>query len=139
MRGAPEPEAQQQRQRAVVEAFLAASREGNFAGLLSLLDPDVVLHADQDAVDAAAANRAAGAPPLSREVRGARAVADAFAGRARAARLALIEGWPGATFAPGGKPRAAFTFTIGDDGRVRAVEIISNAASVTALTISLEV
>jgi RNA polymerase sigma-70 factor (ECF subfamily) len=137
VQGAPVPEARKQRQRAIVEAFLAASRDGDFAALLSLLDPEVVLRADQDAVESAAANRAAGAPPLAREVRGARAVADAFAGRARAARLASIDGWPGAAFAPGGTPRAAFTFTV-EHGRIRAIEVVSNPASLEALAISFD-
>src|SRR5438270_11354347 len=62
------------RQRAVVDAFLAAARGGDFEGLLELLDPDVVCRAD-----AAAAAMGADA-----EVRGADAVTKTFAGRARA-------------------------------------------------------
>src|SRR5438270_789804 len=67
------------RQRAVVDAFLAASREGNFDTLLALLDPDVVLHADPAAV----------ATGATAEVRGAPDVARQFAGRARVAQPAL--------------------------------------------------
>src|SRR6185295_5898583 len=50
------------RQREVVEAFLAASRDGDFNALLALLDPQVVLRADRLAVEASAARVAAGAP-----------------------------------------------------------------------------
>ena len=50
----------------VVSAFIAAARDGDFDELLTLLDPDVVLRADAAAVEAAAANQAAGAPLLSR-------------------------------------------------------------------------
>src|SRR5215469_11435272 len=47
VRGAPVPEANQQQQRKIVDAFLKASREGNFEGLLAVLDPDVVFRADE--------------------------------------------------------------------------------------------
>ena len=70
------PDQDAARRREVVSAFLAASRGGDFAGLLKLLDPDVVLRADPTAA-------AFGATP---ELRGAGAVAEQFSGRARAAR-----------------------------------------------------
>jgi RNA polymerase sigma-70 factor, ECF subfamily len=111
------------RQREVVDAFLAASRRGDFGALLALLDPDVVLRADPLAVEASAARLAQGAPALAAELRGATNVADAFSGRARAAQLALIDGAAGAVWAPGGKPRAAFTFAV-SEGRITAIEIL---------------
>src|SRR5262249_59939431 len=64
------------RQRAVVDAFLAASRDGDFDALLALLDPAVVLRADRTVVRRPRSG-------LDAEVRGARAVAGAFVGRAR--------------------------------------------------------
>src|SRR5437667_6879574 len=70
------------RQREVVDAFLAASRSGDFDALLAVLDPDAVLRADQAAVHMGA----------SEEVRGALAMAKQFSGRARAAKLALVNG-----------------------------------------------
>jgi RNA polymerase sigma-70 factor (ECF subfamily) len=115
------------RRRHVVDAFLAASRSGDFAALLSLLDPDVVLRADAAAV-------ASGAAPL---VRGARAVAETFAGRARAARLALVDGLPGAAWAPGGVPRVVFRFSIVDD-RVAAIELLADADLLAAITVAIE-
>src|SRR5437016_9368775 len=72
------------RQQEVVEAFLAASRRGDFEALVSLLDPDAVLRADRAAVKAATANREKGAPLLAPQVRGGRAVANALVGRAQA-------------------------------------------------------
>jgi RNA polymerase sigma factor (sigma-70 family) len=105
------------RQREVVAAFLAASREGNFAALLALLDPEVVLRADSAAV-------AAGA---TKEVHGAAAVAQTFAGRARAARPALIEGAPGLVWAPGGQPRVAFAFTL-KEGSIVAIDLFADPA-----------
>ena len=110
------------RQREVVDAFLAASRGGDFDALLAVLDPDVVLHADRTATDAAAARVAQGAPApaLASELRGARAVADSFRGRARGARPALIDGLAGAAWAPGGTARAVFAFTFGPGATRRA-------------------
>ena len=96
------PDADLTLQRKVVDAFLAASREGSFDALLAVLDPDVVLRADRAAVQAGAL----------REVRGAAAVAETFSGRARFAQPALVNGAVGAMWAPGGRPRVVFGFTI---------------------------
>ena len=111
------------RQREIVGAFLAAAREGDFAGLLAVLDPDVVLRADAAAVLASAAREAAGAPKLPREARGAASVAEAFAGRAREAQLALVDGAVGAVWAPGGRPRAVFRFTVSDE-TIAGIDVI---------------
>jgi RNA polymerase sigma factor (sigma-70 family) len=116
-------DADRTRQREVVEAFLAASRGGDFNALLALLDPDVVLRADRAAVQVSAARQGEGAPALAAEVRGAAVVADTFSGRARAAQLALVNGAAGAVWAPGGQPRAAFTFTIAR-GKIAAIDIL---------------
>src|SRR5260221_326848 len=79
MRGAATvPDADLTRSREVVDAFLAASRGGDFDALLAVLDPDVVVRADRAAVSVGA----------SREVRGAPAVAKQFSGRARGAQPA---------------------------------------------------
>lgn len=105
------------RRREIVEAFLAASRNGDFATLLTLLDPEVVLRADPAAV-------AVGA---SGEVRGAEAVAGTFSGRARFAQLALVDGAVQAVWAPGGKPRILFTFRI-VGGKIDAIELLADPA-----------
>jgi RNA polymerase sigma-70 factor, ECF subfamily len=89
-------------QQSVVDAFLAASRNGDFEALLAVLDPDVVVRAD----DAAA--RLGG----SRETRGADAVAKAFMGRAQAARSARVDGAVGAVVAPRGRLLLVLGFTI---------------------------
>jgi RNA polymerase sigma-70 factor (ECF subfamily) len=98
----------------VVNAFLTASRTGDFAALLALLDPDVVLRADGAAVRTGAAA----------EVVGAKAVAETFSGRAKHARLALVDGTPGAVWAAGGKPRIVFDFSI-IDGMIAAIELVA--------------
>ncbi len=103
------------RQRKLVEAFLAASRDGNLLGLLELLAPDVVLAADPVAV------RMGSSP----EVRGAAAVAATFKGRALAARLALIDGVAGLVWSHGGEPRVVFTFAM-RDGKIARVELVAD-------------
>jgi RNA polymerase sigma-70 factor, ECF subfamily len=102
------------RRREVVDAFLAASQGGDFDALLAVLDPEVVLRADRAAVQT-------GAP---REVRGAAAVARTFAGRARAAQPALVNGAPGLVWAPGGTPRVVFDFTI-TRGKILQIEMVA--------------
>jgi RNA polymerase sigma-70 factor (ECF subfamily) len=125
-----------QRQQEIVEAFLAASRLGNFEALIDLLDPDAVLRADRAAVEAAAANRDRGAPLLQPEVRGVRAVARALAGRASAARPALIEGTPGAVWAPGGRPAAVFAFHLVGE-TISEIEVVSDPQLVAALRVEM--
>lgn len=123
------------RQRAVVDAFLAASREGRFEDLLQLLDPDVVLRADQVAVDAAHA-RGGNAPALAEVVRGRDAVMSAFAGRAQAARPAMVDGVVGAAWVPGGTPRAAFCITV-RAGKVVAIEVLADPDTIHSLDVTL--
>lgn len=108
--GQPDP----RRQGELVDAFLAAAREGDFERLLALLDPDVVLRADEEAVRLGAA----------RETRGAEEVV-AFAHWARGARRALLEGAPAAVWLPGGRLRVAWSFTT-TGGRITAVELIAD-------------
>lgn len=124
------------RQQEVVEAFLAASRQGDFEELVALLDPDAVLRADRAAVASATANRERGAPLLAPEVRGGDAVARTLVGRAAAAQLALIEGSPGAVWAPGGRPRAVFAFHVVGT-TIAEIEIVTEPAVVRALRVEL--
>ncbi len=91
------------RQAALVDAFLAAARGGDFDALLAVLDPDVVLRADEQAV-------ALGAAP---ETRGAERVA-VFSRFARGARRALVDGAAAAVWMPGGRLRVVYEFTIGE-------------------------
>jgi RNA polymerase sigma-70 factor (ECF subfamily) len=113
------------RQREVVTAFLAASRDGDFSALLALLHPDAVLRADQTAVKVAAANQAKGAPAFKSEIRGAEHVAETLKGRARGAQLALVDGFTGATWAPSGKPVVVFAFAV-RDGKIEEIDVIMN-------------
>jgi RNA polymerase sigma factor (sigma-70 family) len=119
--------ADRSRQRQVVEAFLAASRGGDFEALLALLDPEVVLRAD------GAAERL-GAP---KEVRGAPAVAAALVkGRAQGVRRALVNGAAGAVWAPGGKVRVVTSFTI-EDGLIVRMDLIAEPAVLAGLDLEV--
>lgn len=120
-------------QREIVAAFFAAAREGRLDALVRLLAPGVVLRADATAAHM-------GAEP---EVLGARAVAETFSGRAQAARLARVDGQYGAVWAPGGKPRVVFRFTlegnaivainlIADPDALATMDIVTDGAQVTA-------
>jgi RNA polymerase sigma-70 factor (ECF subfamily) len=119
--GTPDP----LRQREIVEAFLAASRGGDFDGLLSLLDPDAICRAD-------AAAAAMGSPAVA--VAGAHNVAEFFAGRAKAARPALLGGDAGLVWMHRGEVKVAFDFTI-RDGVIVAIDLIADPGHLADLDI----
>jgi RNA polymerase sigma-70 factor, ECF subfamily len=112
------------RRREVVAAFLAASREGDFDALLTMLDPDIVLRADS-----AAAQMGADAEAI-----GARAVAGVFSGRAKALRLALIDGAPGAVWTLRGETRVVFAFTF-TGSTITAIEQIADPERIARLEV----
>ncbi|SDD51236.1 sigma-70 family RNA polymerase sigma factor [Actinokineospora iranica] len=130
------PEADLARQREVVDAFLTASRDGDFTALLTVLAPDVVLRADPMAVAGATANQAAGAPVLAAEVRGAASVAKAFTGRARAVGLALVDGAVGGMWAPDGEPRVVFDIVV-SGGKIVAIDVVADPAHLAELDLSV--
>jgi RNA polymerase sigma-70 factor (ECF subfamily) len=114
-------------QRRVVDAFLAAARDGDFEGLLAVLDPDVVLRAD------------AGALPLSREVHGAPAVAAGamqFAALARSGRPALVNGAAGLVAAPEGRPFSVLGFTIAG-GLIVEIDVLADPERLRAIDVSV--
>jgi RNA polymerase sigma-70 factor (ECF subfamily) len=124
---APVPDADLARQREVVEAFLAAAREGDFEALLAVLDPDVVLRADRGALGA------------SQEVRGASAViaqARNFSHLAGFARAALVNGAAGVVVAPRGRPFAVAGFTVAD-GKIVEIDILADPARVRELDLTV--
>ncbi len=120
------PDADVTHQREVVNAFLAASRGGDFDALLAVLDPDVVLRADRAAVQMGA----------SKEVRGAAAVAETFSGRARAAQPALVDGNVGLVWARGGRPAVVFDFTIAH-GKIVALDMVADPERLRRLDLTV--
>jgi RNA polymerase sigma factor (sigma-70 family) len=120
--GAPR-DADLARQRQVVGAFLAASRDGDFDALIALLDPDVVA-------------RSAGAP---RGVRGARAVAEhalMFSARTRYAQPALVNGAVGIVVAPHGHLATVLTFVL-RSGRIAEIDIVAAPARLRELEVAV--
>ena len=106
------------RQWTVVDAFLAASREGDFEGLLAILDPDIVLRAD------------AGQGPLgpSTLIRGPRAViaqAQRFASLGRFAHRVLVNGAPGFLVVKDGEALAVIAATV-RNGKIAEMDILSD-------------
>jgi RNA polymerase sigma factor (sigma-70 family) len=130
VRGAtPEPDVDLARQRQVVDAFLAAARGGDFEGLVALLDPDVVLRVDRGALR----------PGASREVRGAPAVAEqalTFAGGARFARRALVNGAAGFVVAPRGRPIAVAGFTVAH-GKIVEMDVLADPERLRELDLTV--
>jgi len=113
------------RQREVVEAFLAASRAGDFDALLAVLDPDVVLRMGRVASGAAT------------EFRGAAVVAKrAVKGGARAAQPALVNGAVGVVVAPRGRLMMVLGFTIAG-GRIVAIDAISDPERLRQLDLAV--
>jgi RNA polymerase sigma factor (sigma-70 family) len=114
-------------QRRVIDAFLAASREGDFEALLEVLDPDVVFRVD-----------AGGVPPRARPpVEGAAAVAAQILERgspfARFARPAIVNGNAGVVVVPRKRPVAVVGFVVAD-GRIAEIDVIADPAKLRRLS-----
>ena len=113
-------------QRALVNAFLAASREGDFEGLVAVLDPEHRLPRDRGATSLRAR------PPIV----GAEAVAERVLAEgspfAALARPALVNGGAGVVVGRPGKPFAVVSFTI-TGGRIAAIDLITDQAKLNRL------
>ena len=118
VRAADVPEVDLARQREVVEAFLAASRGGDFAALLRVLDPDVAVRADAHATPTHAVIQLRGADPVARQ-------ALAFARRAGDAAVVLLDGAPAIVVRPHGRLVTIMRFFIGTGG-IAAIEVIAD-------------
>ena len=117
------------RQRRVAEAFLAASRGGDLARLIAVLDPDVVLTSDAAAVPGGVARTIRGAQAVAR---GARVAAE----RSRYGRVALVNGAPGLVMAPGGRLVVALAFTYSED-RITGIDVIADPGRLAGLDIAV--
>src|SRR5215510_13069064 len=125
VRGGEAHDADLVRQRAVVDAFMAALRAGDFEGLLAVLDPDLVVRADMP-----------GAPPS--EVRGAALFAKGAVSYGHLARLtqpALVDGTIGVVVAPLGRLVRALRFTIAN-GKITEIDVIGTPERLRELEVS---
>jgi RNA polymerase sigma factor (sigma-70 family) len=122
------PDADLDRQREVVDAFMAAAREGDFAALVAVLDPDVVLRADMGAL-----------PGASREIRGAEMVASQALMFSRLGVLiqpALINGVAGAVSLRDGKPISVGAFTV-RGGKIVAIDFLADPERLSQLDLTI--
>ncbi|MGW5608049.1 sigma-70 family RNA polymerase sigma factor [Streptomyces sp. NPDC003753] len=118
VKGTPAPEADLPRQRRVVDAYLAATRAGDFDGLLALLHPDVVLRADRSVVPTPEPIRIAGAHPVAKG-------AMASMGRARFTAAVLVDGRLGLAMLEAGRLRLVLSFTLAD-GLITEIDVIAD-------------
>jgi RNA polymerase sigma-70 factor (ECF subfamily) len=130
VRGAPVPDVDLDGQRAVVDAFLAAARNGDFEGLLAVLDPDVVLRSDGGVAR----------PGFVRLVRGAEAVAAGALGFRRfseSSRRVLVNGTPGVvSWTPDGNLLAVAAFTV-KGGKIVSIEALADPDRLRELDLTI--
>jgi RNA polymerase sigma-70 factor (ECF subfamily) len=130
VQGAPVPDVDLDGQWAVVDAFLAAARDGDFEGLLAVLDPDVVVRSDGGLAR----------PGLASLVRGAQAVAEQsmlFRQFAETSTRVLVNGVPGGVaWAPDGSPFAVLALTV-KGGRVIALDVLADPDRLPQLDLTL--
>jgi RNA polymerase sigma-70 factor (ECF subfamily) len=125
VQGASVPDPDVDRQRAVVDAFFAAAREGDFDALVAVLDPDVVLRSDGGVTR----------PSASAFVRGATAVASravAFSLPGASLRPVLVNGAAGVVVMVDGQPFSVMGFTV-TDGKVSAIDVLADPERIRSL------
>jgi RNA polymerase sigma factor (sigma-70 family) len=125
---APTPDADLTRQRAVVDAFFAASRNGDFAALVAVLDPDVVLRSDGGPAR----------PGASAVIHGGSTVAEqalTFARLSPFVRPALVNGAAGVVVAPRGRPFSVMGFTV-RNGRIIAIDVLADPTRLRQLDLA---
>jgi RNA polymerase sigma-70 factor, ECF subfamily len=128
VRGAPVPDADLTAQWEVVDAFLAAVREGDFDALVALLDPDVVLRGDAGSLSG-----------LSRRVQGAKAVAGQalyWSQSGLITRRALVNGAPGTVSIRDGKPFSVGAFTV-KNGKIVEIDFLADPERIAQLDLTL--
>jgi RNA polymerase sigma factor (sigma-70 family) len=125
---APTPDADLTRQRAVVDAFFAASRNGDFAALVAVLDPDVVLRSDGGP----------SRPGASAVIHGGSTVAEQaliFARLSPFVRPALVNGAAGVVVAPRGRPFSVMGFTV-RNGKIIAIDVLADPTRLRQLDLA---
>ncbi len=129
VRGVPAPDADLPRRRRAVDAYLAATRGGDFDALVSLLHPDVVLRADAAVVPTPEPFAVTGVEPVARG-------AMASMARARLTGVVLVDGRVGLAMAENGRLRVVLRFTFADDGLITGIDVIAEPDRLDELHIS---
>ena len=124
------PDAGMVAQRKAVDAFFAAGRDGDFDGLVSALDPDVVLRGDFGVTGPGrpAVFRAQGAASVA-------GLARSYAAPERGVRAATVNGAAGAVIFVAGRATAIMGFVV-RDGRVAAIDVLADPARIARLDLS---
>jgi len=125
---APTPDADLTRQRAVVDAFFAASRNGDFAALVAVLDPDVVLRSDGGPARPGASAVVHGGPTVAGQ-------ALTFARLSPFVRPALVNGAAGVVVAPRGRPFSVMGFTV-RDGKIITIDVLADPTRLRQLDLA---
>ncbi|WP_217250774.1 sigma-70 family RNA polymerase sigma factor [Streptomyces sp. AC602_WCS936] len=132
VRGVPVPDADPPRRRRAVDAYLAATRGGDFDALVSLLHPEVVLRADAAVVPTPEPFAVSGVEPVARG-------AMASMARARFTGVVLVDGRVGLAMAEHGRLRVVLRFTFADDAhddRITGIDVIAEPNQLNKLLIS---
>jgi RNA polymerase sigma-70 factor (ECF subfamily) len=126
---APTPDADLARQREVVDAFFAASRNGDFAALVAVLDPDVVLRSDGGLARPSASAVIHGGPTVAGQ-------ALTYAKLSPFVQPALVNGAAGVVVAPGGRPVSVMGFIV-RNGRILAIDVLADPDRLRQLNLAV--
>ncbi|MGZ3100418.1 sigma-70 family RNA polymerase sigma factor [Streptomyces sp. H72] len=129
VRGVPAPDADAPRRRRAVDAYLAATRGGDFDALVALLHPDVVLRADAAVVPTPAPVEITGVEPVARGAMASMACA-------RFTGVLLVDGRLGLAMAENGRLRVVLRFTFADDGLITGIDVVAEPDRLSELHIS---
>jgi RNA polymerase sigma-70 factor (ECF subfamily) len=118
----PDPDTDTAAQRQLVNAFLAAARDGDFAALVAVLDPQVVFRVDRGGDPARALEPVVGSEQVAENV-----VTNRYRVFADAARPAIVNGTAGLLIVPGDRPIAVIGFAM-RGGRISEIDVIADPA-----------
>jgi RNA polymerase sigma-70 factor (ECF subfamily) len=125
--GSPAADPDQRLRRAAVDAFLAAAREGDFDALVAILAPDVTVSSDVP-----------GRPGVTSLIRGATTVAGGaitYSTLARASIPVLVDGLPGIAMALGTPQARVLAFAVTGDGRIAAIDVVTDPVRLATLDV----
>jgi len=117
------------RQREVVDAFMAAARDGDFEALMNVLDPDIVVRADEGALPAGALRVVRGAEAVARSAVG-------FASLGLLQRPAVVNGVAGAVAMRDGEVFSIGAFTV-RGGKIVAIDFLADPARLRELDLTV--